>query len=62
MSRMPGPSRRDALAWGVALTVATVVTLIAFAAGARLGAALSGGVIALAAILVGALALDTRRP
>lgn len=58
---MPGPSRGDALAWGVALIVATVVTLIAFAAGARLGSALTGGVIALAAVLVGALALEARR-
>jgi hypothetical protein len=60
MPRMPGPSRRDALAWAAGLAIATVVTLIASAAGARLGSALTGGVVALVATVVGALALEAR--
>ena len=58
MSPMPGPSRRDALTWAAALIIATVVTLVAFAAGARLGSAMTAGVIALVTIVAGALALE----
>lgn len=60
MPRMPGPSRRDALAWAAGLIVAAVATLIASAAGARLGSALTAGVIALMATVVGALVLERR--
>lgn len=60
MSRMPGPSRRDTLAWAAGLVIGTVATLIASAAGARLGSALTAGVIALVATVVGALALEGR--
>jgi len=55
--QMPGPSRRDLLIWAVGIVAGAVATLIASAAGARLGSALTAGVIALVAIVVGALAL-----
>jgi hypothetical protein len=58
--QMPGPSRRDLLIWGTGIVVAAAATLIASAAGARLGSALTAGVIALVAIVVGALALEAR--
>ncbi len=58
--QLPGPSRRDLLIWGAGIVVAAVATLIASAAGARLGSALTAGVIALVAIVVGALALEAR--
>ena len=58
----PGPTRRDILTWGVGLVLAAVVTVIASLAGARLGSALTGGVIALVVVVVGALALERRRP
>ena len=47
--------------WSVGLALAAIATLIASAAGARLGAALTGGVIVLVAIVLTGLALDTRR-
>lgn len=62
MPRMPGPSRRDALIWVAGLAIGAVATLIASAAGARLGSALTAGVIALVVVVVGALMLEGRRP
>jgi hypothetical protein len=58
--QMPGPSRRDLLIWAAGIVAGAVATLIASAAGARLGSALTAGVIALVAIVVGALALEAR--
>ncbi len=58
--KLPGPSRHDLLIWGAGIVVAAAATLIASAAGARLGAAFTAGVIALVAIVVGALALEAR--
>lgn len=60
MARIPGPTRRDALAWGAGLVLAAVATGIASASGARLGVALTVGVIVLVATVVGALALERR--
>jgi hypothetical protein len=59
-SQMPGPSRRDVVIWAAGIVVAAVATLIAAAGGARLGSALPAGVIALVAIVVGALGLEGR--
>lgn len=58
--QMPGPSRRDVVIWAAGIVVAAVATLIASAAGARLGSALTAGVIALVAVVVGALGLEAR--
>jgi hypothetical protein len=46
--------------WGAGLVVAAGATLIASAAGARLGAALTGGVILLVATVLTGLAIDAR--
>jgi hypothetical protein len=59
---MPGPTRRDAALWGIAFAVGAVLTLIALAAGARLGAALTAGVIGLVATMVAGLLVESRRP
>ncbi len=61
MPRMPGPTRRDAAVWGLAVAVAVVLTLVASAAGARLGSALTAGVIGLVVTVIAMLLLDTRR-
>lgn len=58
---MPGPTRRDLVAWAAGIAIGAVATLIASAAGARLGSALTAGVIALVVTVAGALALETRR-
>lgn len=58
--QMPGPSRRDVVIWAAGIVIAAVATLIASAAGARLGSALTAGVIALVAVVVGALGLEAR--
>ena len=55
-----GPTRTDAVAWAVALVLAVSGTLIAWAAGARLGAALTLGAIVLIAVIVTALIVDAR--
>lgn len=60
---MPGPSgqiRRDVALWGVALVLAAVATLVGSLAGARLGAALTGGLIVVVATVLTGLARDTR--
>ena len=44
--------------WSIGIALAVVATLIADAAGARLGAALTGGVIVLVVTVVAGLALD----
>ena len=61
MPRIPGPTRRDAALWGIALAVGAVLTVIALAADARLGAALTAGVIGLTATLVAGLLVESRR-
>ncbi len=55
-----GFSRVDALAWVVALAVGAIGTLIAWAAGARLGAALTLGVVLVMVIVVVAMLVDAR--
>ena len=55
-----GPSRIDAIAWALALVLAAAGTLIAWAAGARLGAALTLGAIVLVVVVVVALLADAR--
>ncbi len=60
MPRSPGPKRRDLLMWSAGLVLAAIVTLIASAAGARLGSALTGGVIVLVAAVLTGLAIDAR--
>ena len=55
-----GPSRIDAIAWAAAVVLAALGTLIAWAAGARLGAALTLGAIILVAVIVAALLVDAR--
>ena len=44
--------------WSIGIALAVVATLIGDAAGARLGAALTGGVIVLVVTVVAGLALD----
>lgn len=61
MSKPPGtPTRRDALLWTAGIVAATIATVIFSAAGARLGSALTAGVIALTAVVVAGLAFDKR--
>jgi uncharacterized membrane-anchored protein len=61
MARPPHTTRRDLVIWAAALVLAAVATAIGSVAGARLGAALSGGVIVLVATVLVGLALDERR-
>ncbi len=56
--KLPGPNRRDLVAWAVALVAATAATIISSATGARLGTALTVGVIALVAVILAALAYE----
>lgn len=58
MAHLPGPNRRDLAMWSIGIALAVVATLIGDAAGARLGAALTGGVIVLVVTVVAGLALD----
>lgn len=55
-----GFSRVDALAWGLALVALVLGTVIASAAGARLGAALTLGVVLMIVVIVAAMLLDAR--
>lgn len=55
-----GPSRTDAVAWGVAVVLAVAGTLLTWAAGARLGAALTLGAAVLVAVIVVAMLVDAR--
>ncbi len=55
-----GPSRVDAIAWGAAVGLALIGTLIAWAMGARLGAALTLGVIILIVVVIAWLIVDAR--
>lgn len=61
MVELPGPTRRDRLMWAAGLALAAGGTVIAWAAGARLGSALTLGVGLLALSVVGGLALQGRR-
>lgn len=60
MSDLPGPGRRDLVAWAAALVAAAIGTVIARASGARLGTALTVGVILLVAVIVASLAFERR--
>ncbi len=55
-----GQNRRDAIMWGLGVVLGTVATLLGSAGGARLGAALTGGVITLVATVLLGLARDSR--
>lgn len=61
MAPTPDTNRRDLLTWSAGLVLAAVATVIASAAGARLGSALTGGVIVLVATVVAGLAMERRR-
>ena len=52
--------RRDLVMWSVGLVLAVFATVIASAAGARLGSALTGGVIILVTTVVAGLVIDGR--
>lgn len=54
------PSRIDAIAWGAAVVLAVAGTLLTWAAGARLGAALTLGAAVLVAVVVVAMLIDAR--
>jgi hypothetical protein len=60
MARNLDTKRRDLVMWSVGLVLAALVTVIASAAGARLGSALTGGVIILVTAVVAGLAIDGR--
>jgi membrane protein YdbS with pleckstrin-like domain len=60
MARTLDTKRRDLVMWSVGLVLAVLATVIAWAAGARLGSALTGGVIVLVIIVVAGLAIDRR--
>lgn len=55
-----GFSRLDLAAWGVAIVVGVVATLLADLGGARLGAALTLGVCLMVVVVAGAMAADAR--
>ena len=55
-----GFSRADVLAWGIALATGITATAIAWAGGARLGAALTLGVGLMVVVIVVALLIDAR--
>ena len=61
MAPTPDTNRRDLLTWSAGLVLAAVATVIASAAGARLGSALTGGVIVLVATVVAGFAMEGRR-
>lgn len=61
MVRTPDTNRRDLVTWSVGLVLAAVATVIASSAGARLGSALTGGVIVLVATVLTGLAMEGRR-
>lgn len=52
--------QRDLLTWGAAVVVGAVVGIISGVSGARLGAALSGSVIAATAVVIARLVLEER--
>lgn len=60
MAPSPNTKRDDLVMWSLGLVLATLATVIASAAGARLGSALTGGVIVLVTTVVARLAIDGR--
>ncbi len=56
--KLPGPNRRDLVVWAAALVAATAATIISSTAGARLGTALTVGVITVVAVILAALAYE----
>lgn len=56
MNRLPAG---DAVTWAVALVAAAAGTLVAWGAGARLGAALTLGVVLLVVIVLARLAIES---
>src|SRR5262249_51543118 len=59
-----GPGERDVYLWALAVGLAAIATVVAWAAGARLGAALTYGVIVLVVVICGGVWLGgaPRRP
>jgi len=55
-----GPGERDVYLWAIAVGLAAIATVVAWAAGARLGAALTYGVIVLVVVTCGGLWLEGR--
>lgn len=55
-----GFSRVDLAAWGIAIMVGVVATLLADLSGARLGAALTLGACLMVVVIAGAMAVDAR--
>lgn len=55
-----GFSRADALAWAIAIIAGVIGTWGAWAGGARLGAALTLGVVLMVVVVVTAMFLDSR--
>ena len=55
-----GFNRSDAVAWTIAVVVGVLSTWLAWAAGARLGAALTLGVVLMVVVVVTALLIDAR--
>ena len=54
------PTRIDAIAWVVAVALGVVGTALAYAGGARLGAALTLGAALMVAAIVAAMLFDAR--
>lgn len=55
-----GLNRSDAIAWAIAVVVGVLSTWLAWASGARLGAALTLGVVLMVVVVVTALLIDAR--
>lgn len=60
MPGLSGKTRHDVALWSVGIVLAAAATLIGSLAGARLGAALTGGLIIVVATVLTGLARDTR--
>jgi hypothetical protein len=52
--------RSDVIMWTVAVLVGALVAVVSSAAGARLGAALSGSAIAITAVVVARMVMEER--
>ncbi len=55
-----GFNHSDAIAWSIAVVVGVLSTWLAWAGGARLGAALTLGVVLMVVVVVTALLIDSR--
>ncbi len=55
-----GFNRNDLIAWSIAVVAAVVGTWLAWASGARLGAAITLGAVLMVVVVVAAMLLDAR--